>query len=41
MDSDLAMALRMSEEENRERQLEIEREEKLLQEILELSLQEK
>lgn len=41
MDSDLAMALRISEEEQRERQLEIDREDKLLQEILELSMQEK
>lgn len=41
MDSDLAMALRISELEQRERQLEMDREDKLLQEILELSLQEK
>lgn len=41
MDSDLVLALRISEQEQNERQLEIEREEKLLQEILALSLQEK
>lgn len=41
IDSDLAMALRLSEQEDRERQLEMEREDKMLQEILALSLQEK
>lgn len=41
MDNDLAMALRISEQEQHDRQLELEREEKLLQEILALSLQEK
>lgn len=41
MDSDLALALRISAEEQQERQLEVEQEEKMLQEILALSLQEK
>lgn len=41
IDSDLAMALRLSELEQKERQLEIERETKMLEEILKLSLQEK
>lgn len=41
MDAELAMALRISEQEQLDRQIELEREEKLLQEILALSLQEK
>lgn len=41
MDPDLAMALRISEQEQRLRQEELQREEDMIEEALRLSLQEK
>lgn len=41
MDNDLALALRLSEQEQEERQKQMDQDEKMLQEILALSLQEK
>lgn len=41
IDPDLAMALRISEQEQLERQKEIEREQELFEEVLRLSLEEK
>lgn len=41
IDADLAMALRISEAEQRQRQEELQREQEMLEEVLRLSLQEK
>lgn len=41
MDSDLAMALRLSEQEHKKRELELKEEEEMIEKALKLSLQEK
>lgn len=41
MDPDLAMALRISEQEEQQHQLDLQREQEMLEEVLRLSLQEK
>lgn len=41
MDPDLAMALRISEQEQHQRQLDIQREQEMIEEALRLSLQDK